>query len=162
MAPPVTRSPSESSATVMQDLRELGPTYFFAPPRIFENILTTVMIRMEDAGWLGGPEMNSADRRDLFDATLAERAGVAGAGERENVVWLVNQGVILKNQGQDELAIEKYREALAVDPDYGGALWNLGALLADRTKWRVPVMLFTWPSLPGLPHGPRVTGMELG
>jgi long-chain acyl-CoA synthetase len=42
----------ESSATVMLDLRELGPTYFFAPPRIFENILTTVMIRMEDAGWL--------------------------------------------------------------------------------------------------------------
>jgi long-chain acyl-CoA synthetase len=42
----------ESSATVMQDLRELGPTYFFAPPRIFENILTTVMIRMSDASWL--------------------------------------------------------------------------------------------------------------
>src|SRR3546814_888418 len=41
----------ESSATVMQDLRELGPTYFFAPPRIFETVLTTVMIRMEDAGW---------------------------------------------------------------------------------------------------------------
>jgi long-chain acyl-CoA synthetase len=42
----------ESGATVLHDLRELGPTYFFAPPRIFENILTTVMIRMEDAGWL--------------------------------------------------------------------------------------------------------------
>jgi len=42
----------ESSDTVMVDLRELGPTYFFAPPRIFENILTTVMIRMEDAGWI--------------------------------------------------------------------------------------------------------------
>ncbi|WP_299395477.1 AMP-binding protein [Pelagibius sp.] len=42
----------ESSATVMHDMRELGPTYFFAPPRIFENILTTVMIRMEDAGWI--------------------------------------------------------------------------------------------------------------
>jgi long-chain acyl-CoA synthetase len=42
----------ESADTVLQDLRELGPTYFFAPPRIFENILTTVMIRMEDAGWL--------------------------------------------------------------------------------------------------------------
>ena len=39
----------ESSATVMHDLRELGPTYFFAPPSIFERILTTVMIRMEDA-----------------------------------------------------------------------------------------------------------------
>ena len=42
----------ESPATVMQDLREIGPTYFFAPPRIFENILTQVMIRMEDAGWV--------------------------------------------------------------------------------------------------------------
>ncbi len=42
----------ESSDTVLHDLRELGPTYFFAPPRIFENILTTVMIRMEDAGWV--------------------------------------------------------------------------------------------------------------
>ncbi|MDX1401476.1 MAG: AMP-binding protein, partial [Kiloniellales bacterium] len=39
----------ESSDTVMHDLRELGPTYFFAPPSIFENILTSVMIRMEDA-----------------------------------------------------------------------------------------------------------------
>lgn len=39
----------ESGATVMEDLRELGPSYFFAPPRIFENILTQVMIRMEDA-----------------------------------------------------------------------------------------------------------------
>ncbi len=42
----------ESSATVLQDLREIGPTYFFAPPRIYENLLTSVMIRMEDAGWL--------------------------------------------------------------------------------------------------------------
>jgi len=42
----------ESGATVMTDLRELGPTYFFAPPRIWESILTQVMIRMEDAGWL--------------------------------------------------------------------------------------------------------------
>ena len=39
----------ESPDTVLQDLREVGPTYFFAPPRIFENILTTVMIRIEDA-----------------------------------------------------------------------------------------------------------------
>lgn len=40
----------ESGDTVMTDLREIGPTYYFAPPRIFENLLTTVMIRMEDAG----------------------------------------------------------------------------------------------------------------
>ena len=40
----------ESAATVMIDLKEIGPTYYFAPPRIFEGLLTSVMIRMEDAG----------------------------------------------------------------------------------------------------------------
>ena len=40
----------ESSETVMTDMREIGPTFFFAPPRVFENLLTQVMIRMEDAG----------------------------------------------------------------------------------------------------------------
>ena len=40
----------ESGDTVMTDLREIGPTYYFAPPAIFERLLTQVMIRMEDAG----------------------------------------------------------------------------------------------------------------
>ena len=40
----------ESAATVTIDLKEIGPTYYFAPPRIFEGLLTSVMIRMEDAG----------------------------------------------------------------------------------------------------------------
>jgi long-chain acyl-CoA synthetase len=47
----------ESSATVTIDLKEIGPTYYFAPPRIFEGLLTSVMIRMEDAG---------AIKRNLF------------------------------------------------------------------------------------------------
>ncbi|MDP3639205.1 MAG: AMP-binding protein [Azonexus sp.] len=40
----------ESGETVMTDLREIGPTCYFAPPRVFESLLTSVMIRMEDAG----------------------------------------------------------------------------------------------------------------
>ena len=40
----------ESADTLHTDLREIGPTYYFAPPRVFETQLTTVMIRMEDAG----------------------------------------------------------------------------------------------------------------
>jgi long-chain acyl-CoA synthetase len=40
----------ESADTMQLDLREIGPTYFFAPPRVFEQQLTNVMIRMEDAG----------------------------------------------------------------------------------------------------------------
>ncbi len=40
----------ESVETMQHDLREIGPSYFFAPPRFFEGLLTSVMIRMEDAG----------------------------------------------------------------------------------------------------------------
>ena len=39
----------EDATTVAHDLREIGPTYYFAPPRVYENMLTQVMIRMEDA-----------------------------------------------------------------------------------------------------------------
>ena len=60
----------ESSETVPQDLREIGPTFYFAPPRIFEALLTSVTIRMEDAGWL---------KRRLFDQFIgvARRHGEA-------------------------------------------------------------------------------------
>jgi long-chain acyl-CoA synthetase len=39
----------ESAATVLSDLREIAPTYFFGPPRIWESLLTSVMVRVEDA-----------------------------------------------------------------------------------------------------------------
>ena len=42
----------ENSDTAMADLREIGPTFYFAPPRTLEVLLTRVMIRMEDAGFL--------------------------------------------------------------------------------------------------------------
>ena len=58
----------ESGDTVMTDLREIGPTYYFAPPRVFENLLTQLMIRMEDA---------SAVKRGLFHYFMgvAKRCG---------------------------------------------------------------------------------------
>jgi long-chain acyl-CoA synthetase len=42
----------ESPETAVEDRREIGNTYAFAPPRVFEGMLTRIMIRMEDAGWL--------------------------------------------------------------------------------------------------------------
>ncbi len=60
----------ESAATVTIDLKEVGPTYYFAPPRVFEGLLTSVMIRMEDAGAL---------KRKMFHACMAvaKRVGPA-------------------------------------------------------------------------------------
>ncbi len=40
----------ESPDTVTSDRREIAPSYFFAPPRVFENLLTSITVNMEDAG----------------------------------------------------------------------------------------------------------------
>jgi long-chain acyl-CoA synthetase len=60
----------ESSGTVSIDLKEIGPTYYFAPPRVFEGLLTSVMIRMEDAGTI---------KRKMFHAFMdvARKVGPA-------------------------------------------------------------------------------------
>ncbi|MCZ8076129.1 MAG: AMP-binding protein [Paucibacter sp.] len=60
----------ESTSTVSIDLKEIGPSYYFAPPRVFEGLLTSVMIRMEDA---------SRPKRWLFARcmALARRVGPA-------------------------------------------------------------------------------------
>jgi long-chain acyl-CoA synthetase len=60
----------ESAETVMTDMREIGPTYYFAPPRVLEALLTQVSIRMEDAG---------AVKRGLYRyfMDLAQRVGGA-------------------------------------------------------------------------------------
>jgi long-chain acyl-CoA synthetase len=42
----------ENTSTVVSDMREIGPTYLFCPPRIWENMLTQVMIKMEDTAWI--------------------------------------------------------------------------------------------------------------
>jgi long-chain acyl-CoA synthetase len=36
--------------TIDTDRLEIAPTYFFAPPACFENLLTQIMVKMEDAG----------------------------------------------------------------------------------------------------------------
>ncbi len=60
----------ESPETMQTDLREIGPTYYFAPPRVFETQLTNVMIRMEDAGRF---------KKWLFDYFMAHARRVGGA-----------------------------------------------------------------------------------
>ena len=60
----------ESQGTMHTDLREIGPTYYFAPPRVFESQLTNVMIRMEDAG---------KTKKWLFDVFMAHAKKVGPA-----------------------------------------------------------------------------------
>lgn len=108
----------ESGETVMTDLREIGPTYYFAPPRVFENLLTQVMIRMEDAGAL---------KRRMFHHFLgvARRCGAdildgkpVSAGDRLQY-WLGNLLVYgpLKNVlGMSRIRVA-YTAGAAIGPD---------------------------------------------
>jgi long-chain acyl-CoA synthetase len=68
----------ESADTVLTDMREIGPTYYFAPPRVLEALLTQVTIRMEDASWI---------KRRLYEyfMQLARRVGAAILDGRERV-----------------------------------------------------------------------------
>ena len=70
----------ESAQTMATDLREIGPSYYFAPPRVFESQLTTVMIRMEDAGRI---------KKALFDYFMAhaDKFGSAILDGKEVGMW---------------------------------------------------------------------------
>jgi len=70
----------ESPDTMQADLREIAPTYFFAPPRYFESLLTQIMIRMEDAGRL---------KKRMFDHFMdhARRVGPALMDGKEVGAW---------------------------------------------------------------------------
>jgi long-chain acyl-CoA synthetase len=108
----------ESGETVMNDLREIGPTYYFAPPRVFENLLTQVMIRMEDA---------SPIKRKLFHhfMDVARRCGAdildgkpVSGGDRLQY-WLGNLLIYgpLKNVlGMSRIRVA-YTAGAAIGPD---------------------------------------------
>ena len=108
----------ESSATVMIDLKEIGPTYYFAPPRVFEAMLTTVMIRMEDAGWL---------KRKMFNGFMdvAKRVGPAlmdrkPVGPVDRLAYLLGNafvyGPLRNNLGFSRVRVA-YTAGEAIGPD---------------------------------------------
>jgi long-chain acyl-CoA synthetase len=108
----------ESAGTVMIDLKEIGPTYYFAPPRIFEALLTSVMIRMEDAG---------AIKRAMFHGfmKLARRVGPAlrdgqRIGPVDRVLYALGNamvyGPLRNNLGMSRVRVA-YTAGEAIGPD---------------------------------------------
>jgi long-chain acyl-CoA synthetase len=98
----------ESAATVLHDLREIGPTYFFAPPRIWESLLTNVMVRVEDSA-------RPKRRLVRFFLDLAqdlERARLAGRAVSGWRRWLYPLGqVLVYGPLRDNLGLRRVRRA---------------------------------------------------
>ncbi len=108
----------ESAATVTIDLKEVGPTYYFAPPRVFEGLLTSVMIRMEDASPL---------KRRMFQhyMKLAEKVGPTlmdgksvGLADRLSYALgdLLVYGPLRNNLGMSRVRVA-YTAGEAIGPD---------------------------------------------
>ena len=120
----------ESAATSTIDLKEIGPTYYFAPPRVFEGLLTSVMIRMEDA---------SAIKRSLFHACmrLAKRVGpVLSSGGQVSLVDralyalgnLLVYGPLRNNLGFSRVRVA-YTAGEAIGPDLFSFYRSIGVNL---------------------------------
>lgn len=108
----------ENASTVTIDLKEVGPTYYFAPPRVFEGLLTSVTIRMEDAGRV---------KRKLFHyfMNVAKRVGPArmdGKAVGLADTWLYGLGNLLvygplrNNLGFSRVRVA-YTAGEAIGPD---------------------------------------------
>ena len=121
----------ESSATVLQDLREIGPTYFFAPPGIYQRILTGAMIRIEDA---------SAPKRGLVRFFLdvarrveRQRLGGKPVSVGDRLLHAVGQ-VLVYGPLRDNLGMSRVRLAYTAGEAIGPELFEFYRALGVNMK----------------------------
>jgi long-chain acyl-CoA synthetase len=155
----------ESAETVMTDMREIGPTYYFAPPRVLEALLTQVSIRVEDAGRL---------KRWLYHRfmAIAQRVGGAildgkpvGLGDRLAYRvgdWLV-YGPLRNVLGMSRVRVA-YTAGEAIGPDLFRFYRSIGINLKQlygSTETSVFVCVQPNGQVKADTVGPAVPGVEL-
>jgi long-chain acyl-CoA synthetase len=121
----------ESAETVLADLKEIGPTYFFAPPRIWENILTSVMIRVDDAARI---------KRDLvrFFLDLARRVERCRLGHRpialrDRLLYPLGR-LLVYGPLRDNLGMSRIRVAYTAGEAIGPELFEFYRSLGINVK----------------------------
>jgi long-chain acyl-CoA synthetase len=155
----------ESAETVVTDMREIAPSYYFAPPRIFEALLTQVSVRMEDAG---------AFKRWLYRTFMgvAKRVGTRILEGKEVGFWdriLYNLGDLsVYGPLRNVLGMSKVRIAYtggeAIGPDLFTFYRSLGINLKQlygSTETSVFVCVQPDGQVKSDTVGPAVSGVEL-
>jgi long-chain acyl-CoA synthetase len=109
----------ESPETIAEDRREIGATYVFAPPRVFESMLTLTMVRMEDAGALKRRMFRYfIDHANKVGERLLNREG--GVGFRDRLLWHLGNALVyapLRNRyGMTRLKVG-YTAGEAIGPE---------------------------------------------
>jgi long-chain acyl-CoA synthetase len=155
----------ESAETVMTDMREIGPTYYFAPPRVLEALLTQVSIRMEDAGsfkrWLYRTFMAVAQR--VGGALLdGKPVGLADRLKYRLGDWLV-YGPLRNVLGMSRVRVA-YTAGEAIGPDLFRFYRSIGINLKQlygSTETSVFVCIQPNGQVKADTVGPAVPGVEL-
>ncbi len=109
----------ENPETIAEDRREIGATYVFAPPRVFESMLTLTMVRMEDAGALKRRMFRYfIDHANKVGERLLNREGGVGFGDR--LLWHLGNALVyapLRNRyGMTRLKVG-YTAGEAIGPE---------------------------------------------
>ena len=155
----------ESAETVMMDMRDIGPTYYFAPPRVFEALLTQVSIRMEDA---------SAMKRSLYRYFMDVARKVGGdildgkpVGAMDRLMYRLGDAIIygpLRNVlGMSRVRVA-YTAGEAIGPDLFRFYRSLGINLKQlygSTETSVFVCVQPNGQVKADTVGPAVKGVEL-
>jgi long-chain acyl-CoA synthetase len=155
----------ESPETVMMDMREIGPTYYFAPPRVLEALLTQVSIRMEDASRL---------KRWLYRRFMAIAGRVGGAlldgkpvGVLDRILYwfgdLLVYGPLRNVLGMSRVRVA-YTAGEAIGPDLFKFYRSIGVNLKQlygSTETSVFVCIQPDGQVKADTVGPAVPGVEL-
>ncbi|APV51227.1 long-chain fatty acid--CoA ligase [Betaproteobacteria bacterium GR16-43] len=155
----------ESAETVLTDMREIGPTYYFAPPRVLEALLTQVTIRMEDAGWV---------KRTMFKRfmELARRVGARildgkTVGVDDRLLYALG-GVLVYGPLRNALGMSRVRVAYtageAIGPDLFVFYRSLGINLKQlygSTETSVMVCVQPDGGVKSDTVGPPMKGVEV-
>jgi len=155
----------EAAETVVSDMREVAPTYYFAPPRVFEALLTQVSVRMEDASalkrWLYRSFMAVAKR---VGTRILERRPV---GPLDRILYYLGDFLIygpLRNVlGMSKVRIA-YTGGEAIGPDLFSFYRSLGINLKQlygSTETSVFVCVQPDGQVKSDTVGPAVKGVEL-
>jgi long-chain acyl-CoA synthetase len=156
----------ESPETVVSDMREIAPTYYFAPPRVFEALLTQVSVRMEDAGilkrWLYkyfmavakrvGTKLLEGQKVNLFERLKYGLGDLVVYGPLRNVLGMSNVRIA-------------YTGGEAIGPDLFSFYRSLGINLKQlygSTETSVFVCVQPDGQAKADTVGPAVAGVELG
>jgi long-chain acyl-CoA synthetase len=155
----------ESAATVPNDLREIGPTYFFAPPRVFQGMLTQVTIRMQDAArfkqWLFHRAMRLGERVGV--ALLDGRPVTASDRLRHALAEALVFGPLRNQLGLSRVRVA-YTAGEAIGPDLFVFFRSIGVNLKQlygSTETAVFVCMQPDGQVRADSVGPPIQGVEL-